>query len=69
MIKYSDFLKYREKEYSAPELNLLKELNDFGTEFIIYDNGENFKKAKVYRNCRTELGLVVYENYSTLSLA
>ena len=38
MIKYSDFLKYREKEYSEPELNLLKELNDFGAEFIIYEH-------------------------------
>ena len=38
MIKYSDFLKYREKDYSEPELNLLKELNDFGAEFIIYEH-------------------------------
>ena len=38
MIKYSDFLKYREKEYSEPELNLLKELNDFGAKFIIYEH-------------------------------
>ena len=38
MIRYSEFLKRREKDYNEPELNLLKGLNDFGVEFIIYEH-------------------------------
>ncbi len=38
MIKYSEFLKHRETNYNEPELNLLRQLNDFGAEFIIYEH-------------------------------
>jgi len=38
MIRYSDFLKRRETNYNEPELNLLKELNNFGAEFFIYEH-------------------------------
>ena len=38
MIRYSEFLKHRKKDYNEPELNLLKELNNFGAEFLIYEH-------------------------------
>ena len=38
MIRYSEFLNHREKDYNEPELNLLKELNNFGAEFFIYEH-------------------------------
>ena len=38
MIRYNEFLKRRETNYNEPELNLLKELNDFGAEFLIYEH-------------------------------
>ena len=38
MIRYSEFLKHRWKDYNEPELNLLKELNDFGAEFFINEH-------------------------------
>jgi len=38
MIRYSEFLKRRETNYNEPELNLLKELNNFGAEFFIYEH-------------------------------
>ena len=38
MTRYSEFLKHRKKDYNEPELNLLKELNNFGAEFLIYEH-------------------------------
>ena len=38
MIRYNEFIKRRETNYNEPELNLLKELNDFGAEFLIYEH-------------------------------
>ena len=36
MIRYSEFLKHKKKDYNEPELNLLKELNNFGAEFFMF---------------------------------
>ena len=51
MIKYSEFLKHREKDYNEPELNLLKELNDVGAEFFINEHPplRTVKESKTLR--------------------
>ena len=36
--------------------------NFMGTEFILYDNGVEFKKAVNRAQCRSQLGAVFYES-------
>ena len=51
MIRYNEFLKRRETNYNKPELNLLKELNDFGAEFLIYEHPplRTVEESKTFR--------------------